>query len=60
MPLNTFKVVVNVIGTPIKKASANIQLMYFLALSTGMGILFKARKVYPQCRWQSRELARRC
>jgi len=45
MPLNTFKVVVNVIGTPIKKASANIQLTYFLALSTGMGILVKARKV---------------
>ena len=45
MPLNTFKVVVNVIGTPIKKASANIQLTYFLALSTGMGSLFKARKV---------------
>jgi len=33
---------------------------HFLALATGMGILFKARKVYPQCRWQSRELARRC
>jgi len=45
MLLSTFKLVVNVIGTPIKKASANIQLTYFLALSTGMGTLVKARKV---------------
>jgi hypothetical protein len=57
MLLNMFEVVVTVIGTPITKASANIQLTYFLALSTGMGTLFKARKVYLQCGWQSRELA---
>jgi hypothetical protein len=44
MLLNMFEVVVTVIGTPITKASANIQLTYFLALSTGMGTLFKARK----------------
>jgi len=45
MLLNMFEIVVNVIGTPIRKASANIQLTYFLTLSKGMGTLFKARKV---------------
>ena len=34
----------NVIGTPIKKASANIQLMYLLALSTYMGTFLKHSK----------------
>ena len=43
--MNTFNVVVNVMGTPITKVSANIQLRYFLALSKGMATLFKARKV---------------
>ena len=54
MLLNTLKVVLNVIGTPITNVNANIQLRYCLRLCTGITTLFKARKVYPQCGWESR------
>ena len=39
-----FKVVVTVIGRPMKKVSANIQLRYFLRAWTGIANLLKARK----------------
>src|SRR5437762_8668629 len=39
-----FKVVEKVIGRPMRKVSANIQLRYFRRLCTGMTILFKHAK----------------
>jgi hypothetical protein len=40
-----FRVVINVIGRPMRKVSANIQLRYFLRAWTAMATLLKARKV---------------